>query len=65
MHGEGDRLTDSEQTELFRMVREIYHHLGLDGRKIVSIKSVQKQAQKDVLKWKEKQSMKGHERATT
>lgn len=37
------------------MMKEIYHHLGLDGHQIVSMKTIQEQARKDVLKWKEKQ----------
>lgn len=58
-------MTEEEEKDMIRMVREIYYHLGLDCRKVVSMKSVGNRAQKDVLKWKEKQLKKGYERAIT
>ena len=48
------RISPEEERELYRMVKEIYCHLGLDTRKIVSMRSVKEQARKDVLKWQEK-----------
>jgi hypothetical protein len=45
-----------------QMVSEIYHHLGLDCRKVVSIQTVKEQARKDVLKWQDKRIKMRHER---
>ncbi len=53
-------LTPAEQKELLEKVREIHHHLGLDGTKIVSMKEVRAKAERDVLKWREKHAMKEH-----
>lgn len=66
-------MTDVERIEkkldellsMSRLIKEVHSHLGLDGHKVVTMKSVRDQAQKDVLKWKEKQSMRGHERETS
>ena len=55
-------MTDPQRIEnIEKMVSEIYHHLGLDGQRPLSIASVQQEAQKNVLKWKSKRLMKGHE----
>ena len=43
------------------MVKEIHAHLGLDCHKVVSMKSIQDQARRDVLKWQERQIRRGHE----
>jgi len=51
-------MTSLERIE--RKLDAIIHHLGIDGKKIVSMKSVREQAQKDVLRWKEKQLKKEH-----
>lgn len=53
-----DPLTPEELREMYVMVKEIYHHLGLDCHKIASMKSIQEQARKDVLKWKERDARK-------
>ena len=58
-------LTAAEQRELFEMVKEIHHHLGLDGSKIISMKDIREQAKRDVLKWNEKQAIKEHVSETT
>lgn len=58
-------LTASEEQQLFAMVKEIYHHLGLDGQRPLSIDQLQRDAQKDILKWREKKRIKGHERERT
>lgn len=55
-------LTATEEQQLFTMVKEIYHHLGLDGKRPLSIDQLQRDAQKDILKWREKKRIKGHER---
>jgi len=57
-------MTEADLQEMFRMVKEIHSHLGLDGRKIVSMQAVKEQARKDVLKWREKKSIRRHERET-
>ncbi|MGP8153951.1 MAG: hypothetical protein ACLQBQ_07410 [Smithella sp.] len=53
-------LTDAEEQKLFNMITEIYHHLGLDGQKPISIIQVRVDAQKDVLKFQEKRRKRGH-----
>lgn len=55
-------LNQDQQSDLYKMVSEIYHHLGLDGQRPLSINHIQIEAQKNILKWKEKRSMRGHER---
>lgn len=57
------QMTDAEEKSLLKMVTEIYHHLGLDGQRPLSINHIQEKAQKDILKWKEKKSIKEYERA--
>lgn len=57
-------LSPQQQSELFKMVAEIYHHLGLDGEKPISMSYVRQQAEKDVLKWRSKKSIKRNERET-
>jgi len=52
-------MNEADEKELLRMTREIYHHLGLDCHKVISLKSVSEKAKKDVLKWKEKQLKRG------
>jgi hypothetical protein len=54
-------MTHNEERQLFNMVAEIYHHLGLDGARPLSFSSIQNQAEKDVLKWNQKKLKKGHE----
>lgn len=56
-------LNPNQELELYKMVSEIYHHLGLSGQKPLSINQVSLEAQKNILKWREKKSMKGNERA--
>jgi hypothetical protein len=58
-------LTTQEQRELFQMVKELYHHLGLDGERPQSINHLREEAKKDVLKWQERQAKKKHERETS
>lgn len=57
-------MTDSEEKSLIKMVTEIYHHLGIDGQRPLSINHIQEEAQKDILKWKEKKSIRRNECAT-
>lgn len=40
------------------MVKAIYNHLGIDGRKPVDINEIRKDAEKDVLKFAEKRKKK-------
>jgi len=58
-------LTSAAENELLRMVTEIYHHLGLDGSKPISINDVKIQAQKDVLRFQEKKRKGGYGLAKT
>jgi hypothetical protein len=58
-------VTADQESELYKMVNAIYHHLGLDGQRPLSINHVQQEAQKNVLKWKSKKLMKEHERERT
>ncbi len=53
-------LTDVEEKKLFNMVMEIYHHLGLDGQRPISFNNVKDEAQKDILKWKNKRRGKNY-----
>lgn len=53
-------LTDEQQVELFKMVSEIYHHLGLDGQRPLSFNHIQETAQKDILKWRERKRIKNN-----
>lgn len=55
-------LTSTEARELLRMTRAIYHHLGLDGARVISMRESREKVDNDVLKWREKRGMKGHER---
>lgn len=56
-------MTETDFQEMFRMVKEIHHHLGLDGSRIVSMDSINKEGELKILKWKERQAKKEHERA--
>lgn len=47
-------LTEKEEQNLIRMVTEIYHHLGLDGQRPISFSTVKEEAQKNILRWKDK-----------
>lgn len=58
-------MTDTEERQLFQMVKEIHHHLGLDGKKPLSLSSIQKQSEEKVLKWKAKSLKRGYECAAT
>jgi hypothetical protein len=39
-------LTTAQEVELYKMVSEIYHHLGLDGERPLSMNHVAEDAQK-------------------
>jgi hypothetical protein len=54
----------AEEKELFHMVKAIYHHLGLDGARVISMRDREDRAERDILKWREKQRTKEYERAT-
>ena len=56
------KLTTAQEVELYKMVSEIYHHFGLDGERPLSMNHVAEEAQKNILKWKEKKLKKKHER---
>lgn len=47
------------EKELFDMVKAIYTHLGLDGKRPVSIKEVREKAERDVLNFMEKKRKRG------
>lgn len=47
-------MTAAEEEKLFIMIKEIYHHLGLDGQRLLSLNQVQEDAKKNILKWKDK-----------
>ncbi len=55
-------LTDIEEQDLIKMIKEIYHHLGLDGQRPLSLNSIKEEAQKNILKWKNRRSKKNHVR---
>jgi hypothetical protein len=57
-------LTDQQEEELYRMTKAIYHHLGLDvdPSNPASLPMRKKQMELDILKWREKQANKRHER---
>lgn len=58
-------ISDADFQELYNMTKAIYHHLGLDGKKPLSINQLQKNVAVDILKWREKKSNKQrHERET-
>lgn len=57
-------LTDKEQHDMYRMVKELYHHFGLDGKLPVSLMQMDREAAIFVAKWREKQAKK-NERKTT
>lgn len=58
-------LTNAESRELYEMVKAIHHHLGLDGKKPLSLSSIQKQSEEKILKWKNKSLKRDHERAAS
>jgi len=58
-------MTDTDLQEMFRMVKEIHHHLGLDGSRIVSMESIHKEGELKILKWRERHVKKGDERAAS
>ena len=47
-------LTNTAQEELYEMVKAIYNHLGLDGKRPSSMNDVKEQAKRDVLIFMEK-----------
>ncbi len=47
-----------------KMVTEIYRHLGLDGKKPLSINQVRIDSEKKILKWKAKKFKQENECAT-
>ena len=53
-------LSDVEEKKLLNMVTEIYHHLGLDGQRPSSFTNIKDEAEKNILKWKDKRRMKNH-----
>lgn len=53
-------LSDVEEKKLLNMVTEIYHHLGLDGQRPLSFADVREEAQRNILKWKNKRGKKNH-----
>jgi hypothetical protein len=53
-------MTDTQEKKIFDMLAEIYHHLGLDGQRPISIVQAGIDAQKDVLKFQEKRRRKEH-----
>lgn len=53
-------LTEADEQKLFKMVMEIYHHLGLDGQRPLSLNSIKEEAQKNILKWKNKRRRENH-----
>ncbi len=58
-------MTETEEQilqSLFKMTKEIYHHLGLDGQRTLSFTNVKDEAQKNILKWKNRRSRKNHVR---
>jgi len=58
-------MTESDEKDLLRMTREIYHHLGLDGAKIISMRESREQVERDVLKFREKRLKRSNERAAS
>ena len=55
-------MTETEEQILFKMIKEIYHHLGLDGQRPLSFTNIKEEAQKNILKWKNKRGRKNHVR---
>jgi hypothetical protein len=55
---QGGIMTNAEEKELLRMVRDIHHHLGLDGCATLSMNELNTKAQVSVLRWKEKRAKK-------
>jgi len=56
-------MTETEEKllqSLYKMTKEIYHHLGLDGQRPISFNNVKAEAQKDILKWKNKRREKNY-----
>jgi len=47
-------MTDAEERILFKMITEIYHHLGLDCQRPLSLNHIQEEAKNNILKWKDK-----------
>lgn len=57
-------MTHEQEILLIQMISEIYHHFGLDGQRPLCFTYLQKEAAKDILKWKSKKLKKGYERET-
>jgi len=58
-------MTEAEEKilqSLFKMTKEIYHHLGLDGQRPLSFTNLKEEAEKNILKWKNRRSKKNHVR---
>lgn len=53
-------MTDAEERILFKMITEIYNHLGLDGQRPLSLSSLQEEAKNNILKWKDKRLRRNH-----
>ena len=56
-------MTEAEEEllhSLFKMTKEIYHHLGLDGQRPLSFTNIKDEAQKNILNWKDKRRRKNH-----
>ena len=50
-------LTEQQQEEMYRMVREMYHNFGFDKKPIL-LASMRDQVKNDVTKWKNKRERK-------
>ena len=53
-------LTDIQEKQLLNMVAEIYNHLGLDGQRSFPFANIKEEAQKNILKWKNKRGKNNH-----
>ena len=51
-------VTQEQFNELFMMVKAIYNGLGLDGSRIVSYKTIEEQAKRDVERHRQKRECK-------
>jgi hypothetical protein len=57
-------LTAEQQVEMFRMVSEIYHHLGIDGDRPLSMHHARKIAEINILKLQQRRAKRNNECAT-
>ena len=49
-----DTLSKAEQRELYRMVKEMYHHFGFDWSLPISANDIKSKAKRKVLQWQSK-----------